>query len=293
MTSQTAALEDRAAPSPARRLRALVPVTALLFVLACPALALTTEEARSLVEEANGLFRQANELSARDPNAAVELYQRAALRYERIARDGQIRNGKLFYNLGNIYFRAEDIGRAILNYRRAELYMPGDANLHRNLDYARRRRQDRFEEKQETRVLRTLLFWHFDFPVSVRLVLLTVLSGVFWSLLTLRTLLPKRAPRAALVIVGLTAALLCASAVADAAGLGRRVAGVILAPEVVARKGDAESYEPSFTEPLHAGAEFELLEDRNGWYRIELRDGRECWIPRQSAALVEAPPSRE
>ena len=293
MTSPTAALEHRAALSPGRRLRALVRVTALLCGLVFPSLALTTEEARNLVEEANALFRQANELSARDPNAAVELYQRAALRYERIARDGRIRNGKLFYNLGNVYFSAQDIGRAILNYRRAELYMPGDVNLRRNLDYARRRRQDRFEEKQETRVLRTLLFWHFDFPVGVRLVLLTVFSGVFWSLLALRTLLPNRAPRAALVIVGLIAALLCGSAVAEAAGLGRSVTGVLLAPEVVARKGDAESYEPSFTEPLHAGAEFELLEDRNGWYRIELPDGRECWIPRQSAAVVEAPSARQ
>ena len=29
-----------------------------------------------------------------------------------------------------------------------------------------------------------------------------------------------------------------------------------------------------------------MLEDRSGWYNIELADGRTCWIPSQSAEML-------
>ena len=63
--------------------------------------------------------------------------------------------------------------------------------------------------------------------------------------------------------------------------------GVILDLEVIARQGDAESYQPSFEDPIHVGAEFMLLEDRGAWWQIELPDGRSCWIPSRSGALVK------
>jgi hypothetical protein len=63
--------------------------------------------------------------------------------------------------------------------------------------------------------------------------------------------------------------------------------GVILDPEVIARQGDADSYQPSFEDPLHAGTEFMLLEDRGEWWQIELPDGRSCWIPEKSSELVK------
>ena len=263
-----------------------IPAAALSVLLAAaPALALSQQEAKRLFQEANELFREANELSLRDPNAAVELYQRAALRYERLVRDGGIRNGKLFYNLGNAYFKAQDIGRAILNYRRAERYIPGDPNLEQNLAYVRSRLQDRFEAEQRTQVLRTLLFFHYDFPPGLRLALLAVFSGLFWGLAAVRLFRREWAPGWALAALAAAGLLMLGSLAAEATA-AEPVEGVILSPQVVARKGDGESYEPSFTEPLHAGTEFRLIEERNGWYRIELPDGRTCWIPTDAAGLV-------
>ena len=64
--------------------------------------------------------------------------------------------------------------------------------------------------------------------------------------------------------------------------------GVITAEEVVARKGDGIAYQRSFVDPLHQGTEFRLLEERAGWYYIELTDGRTGWIPDTSAEMVLA-----
>ena len=52
------------------------------------------------------------------------------------------------------------------------------------------------------------------------------------------------------------------------------------------RKGDGEGFAKSFVEPLHAGTEFELVEQRGRWYHVELADGRRCWVPIDSAGIV-------
>ena len=248
--------------------------------------ALPPQEAEAVFSEANALFRQANEATTADPRQAYELYRRAALRYERLLDEGGIRNGRLYYNLGNAYFRMDDLGRAILSYRRAELYLPGDPDLRQNLESARGRRLDRFDLETRAKALRTLLFWHFDLSFGLRRLLLALFSAAFWGLAIWGLLGGRRAPRAALLGTGLAALALAISLGAEAAGAFSTTDGVVTAPETVARKGDGETYEPAFTEPLHAGAEFRLLERRPGWFRGELPDGRPFWVAARDAELV-------
>jgi SH3-like domain-containing protein len=62
--------------------------------------------------------------------------------------------------------------------------------------------------------------------------------------------------------------------------------GVITAAEVVARQGDGPNYPPSFKDPLHAGLEFEMIEQRPGWLHIRLSDGADAWVPADAAGLV-------
>jgi hypothetical protein len=62
--------------------------------------------------------------------------------------------------------------------------------------------------------------------------------------------------------------------------------GVIISDSVTARQGDGESYLPSFKEPLHAGTEFDILEKRPDWLKIQLTDATVTWIPRNSAEMI-------
>ena len=45
-------------------------------------------------------------------------------------------------------------------------------------------------------------------------------------------------------------------------------------------------YPASFKDPLHAGTEFDLLEQRPGWFHITLSDDNEGWIPDNSAEII-------
>ncbi|MBN1845840.1 MAG: hypothetical protein JW810_09170 [Sedimentisphaerales bacterium] len=247
---------------------------------------LSREQTTDLFLEARQCFREALDQAASDPEKARQLYQKAALRLERIAEDGQIHNGKLFYNIGNAYFRLGDIGRAILNYRRAERWIPNDANLRQNLGYARSRRIDRIEEPQRTKVLQVLLFWHYDLSARSRLTLFTLCLAGACLAASLRLFL-RRSFLRWLAWLGVGLALLFLGSLAlDGRARSGQNAGVILADEVVARKGDSQTYQPSFETPLHAGTEFELLEARQDWYHIDLLDGRQCWVPAGAAGLV-------
>lgn len=245
----------------------------------------------TLLMEVNVFFSDANKRAGTDPEGAKDLYQKAILRFERIIHDGGVRNGKLYYNLGNAYFLTEDIGRAILNYRRAERYIPNDPNLHQNLDYVRNQRLDRIEEPQKTRVLKTLFFWHYDLAMRTRGILFVLFSLGLWVCASVR--LFKRHALLTWGIAGCVAlsALLFGSVAVEAVGHARDRSGVLLAGEVIARKGDGDTYQPSFKEPLHAGAEFALVEDRPAWRHIQLRDGRRCWIPREASRLVRETPA--
>jgi tetratricopeptide (TPR) repeat protein len=252
----------------------------------CAFARLGSQEIATHLSEGDQLFRRAMELDRTDPDAAKAYYQEAVLHYEAIVKDGGVRNGKLYYNIGNAYFRLGDTGRAILNYKRSALFMQNDPNLRQNLDYARSRRADRIELRQKEKVLKTLFFIHYDIPSRLKLVIFAISFGALWLSAAVRLYRRIGWLKIIVIVASVVSAVFLASLVVDAASLARTPEGVITAQEAVGRMGDADTYQPSFKEPLHAGAEFRLLEKRPGWWRVELENGDRTWIPDGSAELV-------
>lgn len=241
---------------------------------------------RKWFHQASDLFDEAGRLSGSDPDQAQVLFRQAAAGYERLISPGGLENGRLYYNIGNSWFQAGDMGRAILNYRRAMQYLPNDPNLRQNLDYARNKRLDKFAEPQKTKVFQTLFFWHYDLSTPMKTTLFAVLFVLLWGIAGIRRLLGRPVFGWPFVLALVLTVLMGGSLVAEAVMLRQVRPGVILAETVTARKGNSENYAPSFTEPLHAGAEFDLVEERGRWLYVRLPDGRTCWVPASSAEMV-------
>ena len=262
----------------------------LLLSLASVALAgglLAESEQKELYSQGKDFFHQATEISASNPGMAKDLYAKALLRFNRLVEEGGVRNGKLFYNIGNINFLLEDTGRAILNYRRAEQYIPNDSNLVKNLGYARNMRQDKLEIKDQKKIQQTLFFFHYDFSTKTRLILFGISYALFWVLAGIKVFSQRPYTSWVLTISLFFTLLFGSSLYVERHQATTGLEGVILDSEVIARQGDADSYQSSFNDPLHAGTEFMLLEDRGAWWQIELPDGRNCWIPEKSGELVK------
>jgi hypothetical protein len=259
----------------------------LLFCLAAPVRsAIPKEEIYSLFNQANQFFREAN-TTTNDPDKAQKLYEKAILNYEKIISDGRIKNSKLYYNLGNAYFLKEDLGRAILNYRRAEKLDKADTNIQKNLAFARSRRIDTVDIRTEKRILETLFFWHYDFSIKTKFLVTCISFAIVCISATVMLWRGKSAPWVVTaVICGLLMASFLSSVVAEARSRANTICGVITAQQVVARQGDGPNYPASFKDPLHAGTEFDLLEHRSGWFHVRLSDDSDGWIPDNAAELI-------
>ena len=247
---------------------------------------LAAEDISRLFHEASSMFAEADKLASSDPDKAKSLYQKSIARFDRIIKEGGIENGKLYYNIGNTYFRIKDIGRAILYYRRAEQYLGNDINLQQNLEFARNTRKDQIKEKQKTKILKTLFFWHYDLSAKTRLILFTLSFGLLWTFAAIYIFIKKPVFKWMISITAALSLLFAGSFIIEYITLQKSIPGVIIRQQVIARKGNSESYEKSFKEPLHAGTEFTLLEHRGSWLRIELPDARTCWLPAADVELV-------
>lgn len=263
-----------------------------VILLSLPVLAafveakMTQEEIFLAFTEANAAFRQANE-SIQDSDKARQLYQQAILRYEKIIADGGIRNAKLYYNLANAYLLSEDLGRSILNYRRALKLDPADSQIQKNLAFARSRCRNQIPPAIEKKVLHRLFFWHYDWPVQTRLAIGGVCLAVFCLWLTSRLWFPRLpASIAVFILLLLLTATMAGSLIIEEIGRNRNLSGVIIETSVIARQGDGLNYPVSFTEPLSAGTEFDLLQRRAGWFQIRLADGSDAWIQDVGAELI-------
>ena len=74
-------------------------------------------------------------------------FQQAIADYEALLKQGA--SADLYYNLGNAYYRSENITQAVLNYERALLLSPGDRDIRFNLQLARSKTIDKIVPESE------------------------------------------------------------------------------------------------------------------------------------------------
>jgi tetratricopeptide (TPR) repeat protein len=110
-------------------------------------------------------------------------YKEAAKGYEQLIQSG-LRNGHIYYNLGNAYFRQNQVGRAILNYERARLLMPRDPDLNFNLRNARDQTQDAIPESQS--FMSMTFFWLDHLTLDEVFLCFAVLNVLFWTVVWIR-----------------------------------------------------------------------------------------------------------
>lgn len=119
-----------------------------------------------------------------DANAAFDAgdYTKAASYYEELIAE-QVVSSKLFYNLGNSYYRQSKLGFAIANYERALRIEPGFDDARVNLMACVRQTKRHLERPLPPDWEQSLLFWHYDLKPSTTRLLAVVLWIVMWAML--------------------------------------------------------------------------------------------------------------
>ena len=256
---------------------------ALAFASSAVAEPLSPARQREILRAALGAFDRAVEVARENPTQAVQLYRQAETDFLAL-REAGVRNAALEYNLGNVYFRLGDLGRAILHYRRAAALNPGDERLTANLRYARDRVEPRIAPSGESRLAQQLLFWHYGTSPAQRFWALIALTAAGW--LSLFVWLRWR-QRGVLIagLVGAVAALAAGTSLLwqmhDQAHYPQ---AVIVGNETPLRLGRGEGSDLALKQPLGPGVELRILQQRGDWVEVRLPNDQTGWLP---AAAVE------
>jgi hypothetical protein len=208
-------------------------------------------------------------------------YRESAKILESILADG-FRNGAVYYNLGNAYFRAGEFGRAILNYRKAKPYRPRDPYLSANLQQALAAAPGRLAEPPRPWWAH-VLFWTewLSFPTKVQ----SCFFGCSFAAAATVLAVSLRQPRLHLLTAGLL--LISLGIGSDIILSQTEVTGsrrAVIIAETVARKGTGSSYEPAFDQPLRDGAEFQILTETPDWTFGHFESIGDGWVRNEFVA---------
>ena len=187
----------------------------------------------------------------------------------------------LYTNLGNAALQADDLGAAVLAYRRA---LELDADYPRavqNLDHARSLLPSWVPRPGPADALDSLFFWHRSVPAPIRELLAAICFAVVAVLWAASLRWDQSALRNAAVLPGLVWLVVLGSVVLDSGGRVRGEAVVTVA-EAVARAADSRLAPSAFPHPLPGGVELRILEERSSWLRVRLANGRDAWLNRSS-----------
>ena len=248
---------------------------------------LTTTQRQSILQEAQADYDTGTAELKSDPAGAIAAFRSSAERFQMLVDDG-IQNGELFYDLGNAWYQAGDLGRSIASYLRAQRLMPDDPRLEANLAWARSVVRPQIASDDHEALLRRLAFWHDGWSLQTRLMVFAGFWLLLWGALLVRALRRYQGWNYLSGVAALVAALLGGSILLDMSSSRTSATGVLVGDDVVIRKGNAESFQPQFEEPMQQGVEFKVLEQRPDWLHIELNNGSSGWIPASDAEIVRA-----
>lgn len=223
------------------------------------------------LDDARFEFRQGN------INYSAGEYEEAIAHYEQVLSLG-FANGPLYYNLGNAYFKGGFLGRAILNYIRAQRLMPKDADLISNLNYARSRIKGGVVSAQRNWFTRKF----FDLADSFSLDRITTISlslYVILSVLIILIILLKGLRKALVYVSVPVAVLLTISASVFIAQLNRTVIrkeAVVVVESADSRFEPLEEATAFFS--LSEGESILVVVTKAGWVKVKRLDGKQGWV---------------
>lgn len=265
--------------------RLLAAALALCMAGAAVADALSPERQREILREGLTAYDEAVAAAREDPARAAELYRKAAQSFAGLRASG-LRNADVEYNLGNVYFRLGELGRAIVHYKRAERIDPAEPRLVANLRYARDRVEPRIAPSGENRLARQLLAWHYHTSLRQRVWGLGVLSGLGWLALTVWLFHRRAAYLTGGLVLVLLAAVVGASALWQLHIDAREPEAVIVVAAEYLRLARGEGADLALKQPLGAGVELRVVQQRAEWVEVRLPNGQTGWLPARSIERV-------
>jgi len=207
--------------------------------------------------------------------------------YDKIIETG-FESGELYYNLGNTYYKLNNIGLSRLYYERARRFLKNDQALDENIKLLKLRLVDKIQIPPRF----ILYVWRDGLLEMFSMNLLSWLTaGLLWLLLitaAVRQYFLKRRRddrfKYLLVTIGgffVLSTLLFSQKIFNAE---TEEYGVILEPSVTLYAEPSDKGTEVFM--LHEGTKVKIARDNNEWLEIKLEDGKTGWIDKTHLEII-------
>jgi tetratricopeptide (TPR) repeat protein len=230
--------------------------------------------AQRLFDEGNILYQQG------EFDTALEKYHQI--------EELELVSAALYFNIGNTYYKLDQVGRAILYYERALRLDPKDEDVVANLAIANQATADRIVAPPEF-ALASWLRWALHLlPISTLLRSLAIIYLALGALVTVLMVargasLNSLIKKVVLVVLGVflvTASLF----LAQWQDSRNRVEAIVLIEELSARDAPGENATEVFS--IHEGTKVRIDQDSNGWVEIVLSDGKIGWVSSDGIEII-------
>jgi tetratricopeptide (TPR) repeat protein len=228
----------------------------------------------------------AQDKAVADSAYAKEDYQNAISIYESLLSDNV--SPELYYNLGNAYYRLDDMPHAILNYERALLLSPGDSDIRFNLQMARNKTIDKIIPESEM----FFVTWYKSLVNIMGVDGWAILAIIMFALAAILILLYVFTDVVIIRKIGFFGAglsmIIFVVANVFAYQQGNKVAsynGAIIMSTANVKSTPAENGTDLFV--LHEGTRVDITDDSmNDWKEVRIADGKEGWIETKKLELI-------
>lgn len=237
---------------------------------------------------AMSLTAQAQTKQQADTLYVQENYTAAANAYEAIIASQGV-SSEIYYNLGNSYYKMDELAKAILNYERALQLNPSDPDIKANLELARAKITDKVTPPSEMFFVSwwnslsnsmSVNSWTLIAIISFVVMLVGILVYAFLSNLTLRK-------------IGIYGALFCLviTLLANICALTQHLSivngknAIILAPAVTVKSSPSDTSTDLFV--IHEGSKVEVLDQSmTDWLEVKLEEGKVGWVPVETLEMI-------
>ncbi len=227
-------------------------------------------------------FDKANQLYTQ------ENYEEAAKAYEEILNTEQ-HSVELYFNLGNAYYKLNKIAPAIYNYEKALLLEPNNKDVKTNLKFAQNMTIDEIVETPKVGLSEWLQdftsVYHYNVWAKIAIgfsfmVLLAFVGYYFMARIILKRL-----------FFGMMILFILGSAISIMIAVFEKKQNENYNPAIVFSESVSLTGEPKSNSKsimlIHEGTKVLLLETLDDYYKVELLNGTEGWLHKNSVKKLK------
>ena len=243
---------------------------------------IVAEPLQEKVQQAIEIYAEAQ--SSTDREERMEKFRQAQRLFSYVSDKG-VNTPALYTNIGTSALQAENLGNAVLSFRRALLLDPDYPKALKNLKQARKLLPNWVPKPSDENILDSFFTWNKSISTSERTGLAAIFFfvssigfsiSIYWRIGAVRNL--------SFLPLFIWIVLITSHVIEINSSDGKEA--VVTVNDTIARVSDSINSPQSFSQPLPAGIEVVVLEERGDWARVILSNRREAWLSIRSLTFL-------